>query len=140
MAFPAWQDKYIELVREAFDATHISIDDKELSKKVSQHGEMKKAMPFVQQLKKRLIKDRESPNLVFDRKLPFDEFEALRNMLGMFGRLTGANEIDLIAVDQGGQTGVNVSGDKITALPAVAQNATPGQPTFHFENIAEPSA
>lgn len=140
MAFPAWQDQYIELVREAFDATHISIDDKELNKKVAQHGEMKKAMPFVQQLKKRLIKDQETPDVVFDRKLPFDEFEALKNILNMLIRLTGAKKIDLFAVNKDGKEGVSMSGDKITTLPPVAQNATPGQPTFHFENIDESSA
>ena len=37
--FPTWQEKYIDLVREAFDAINISIDDKELNAKVGKLGE-----------------------------------------------------------------------------------------------------
>ena len=36
--FPTWQEKYIDLVREAFDAINISIDDKELNAKVGKLG------------------------------------------------------------------------------------------------------
>jgi leucyl-tRNA synthetase len=134
--FPSWQEKYIDLVREAFDAVSLSINDKELNAKVGKLGEMKKAMPFVQTLKKRLVQTKESPETVFDRKLPFDEPAVLAEMLGNLRRTTGCKQIDVVLVDEGGKTGeVLGTGEKRDGLSAEA--AVPGQPTFHFMNIAE---
>ncbi|KAH1496911.1 hypothetical protein LV164_001601 [Aspergillus fumigatus] len=134
--YPAWQEKYIDLVREAFDAVSLSINDKELNAKVGKLGEMKKAMPFVQTLKTRLIKSKEAPENVFSRKLPFDELAVLKEMLGILKRTTGCKEIEVIAVDEGGKTGeVLGTGEKREGLSA--ENAVPGQPTFGFTNIAE---
>lgn len=133
--FPAWQEKYIDLVRESFDALNISFNDKELNAKVGKLGEMKKAMPFVQSLKKRLI-GKEAPENVFDRKLAFNELDVLKEMIGGLKRTTGCREIEVIAVDEGGKTGEVVgSGEKREGLSA--ENAIPGQPSFHFANIAE---
>jgi leucyl-tRNA synthetase len=134
--FPTWQEKYIDLVREAFDAVHLSVNDKELNAKVGKLGEMKKAMPFVQTLKKRLIQGKEAPETVFERKLPFDEFAVLSEMLDGLKRTTGCREIEIVAVDEGGKTGTVVgTGEKREGLQA--ENAIPGQPTFNFANIAE---
>ncbi|KAF9883481.1 cytosolic leucyl tRNA synthetase [Aspergillus nanangensis] len=133
--FPVWQEKYIDLVREAFDGLSLSFNDKELSAKVGKLGEMKKAMPFVQSLKKRLI-GKESPEIVFDRKLPFDEFAVLQEMIGGLKRTTGCKEITVVAVNEGGKTGeVLGSGEQLEGLSA--ENAVPGSPTFTFANIAE---
>ena len=73
-SFPSWQAKYIELLGEVWDpATNTQkIDDKELNGRIAKMGEMKKAMPFVQALKKRL-KDGETADTVLSRKLSFDE-------------------------------------------------------------------
>ena len=132
--FPAWQEKYIDLVREAFDAVSISFDDKDLNAKVGKLGEMKKAMPFVQGLKKRLVQGKEQPEAVFDRKLPFDEFAILSEMVGGLLRITGAKEIEIVAVDEGGKSGeVLGTGEKKEGISA--ENAVPGQPSFQFVNI-----
>ncbi|KAL2009759.1 hypothetical protein VTN00DRAFT_5566 [Thermoascus crustaceus] len=134
--YPAWQEKYIDLVREAFDAINISINDKELNAKVGKMGEMKKAMPFVQTLKKRLIQGREAPETVFERKLPFDEFAVLNEMVGGLKKTTGCKEIEVVAVDEGGKSGEVVgTGERREGIQA--ENAVPGQPSFHFANIAE---
>ncbi|KAF3388397.1 hypothetical protein F1880_004380 [Penicillium rolfsii] len=132
--FPAWQDKYIDLVREAFDSLTVSINDKELNAKVGKLGEMKKAMPFVQTLKRRLISSRESPELVFGRKLPFDELKYLSAMIPGLKRTSGYKEIEIIAVDEGGKTGKVVgTGEAREGLNA--ENAVPGQPSFTFANV-----
>jgi leucyl-tRNA synthetase len=77
-SFPAWQAKYIELLKEVWDPATNSqkIDDKELNGRIGKMGEMKKAMPFVQALKKRL-RDGEPAELVLERKLAFDEQKTL---------------------------------------------------------------
>lgn len=95
---------------------------------------MKKAMPFVQSLKKRLITTKETPETVFDRKLPFDEFQVLKEMTVNLKKTTGAKEIEVVAVDEGGKTGEVVgSGEKREGLQA--ENAVPGQPAFSFVNV-----
>jgi leucyl-tRNA synthetase len=132
--YPAWQEKYIDLVRDAFDALNISINDKELNAQVGKLGEMKKAMPFVQTLKKRLIQTREAPDTVFDRKLPFDELSVLSEMTGGLIRTAGFKEIEVIAVNEGGKTG-EVVGSGETREGLSAENAVPGQPTFQFTNV-----
>ncbi|KAL4791213.1 hypothetical protein BDV19DRAFT_314022 [Aspergillus venezuelensis] len=132
--FPSWQEKYIDLVREAFDAVSLSINDKELNAKVGKLGEMKKAMPFVQGLKKRLIGTKEKPENVFERKLPFDEFAVLKEMTVNLKKTTGAKEIEVVAVEEGGKEGEVVgTGEKREGLQA--ENAVPGQPTFTFTNV-----
>jgi len=77
-SFPAWQAKYIELLKEVWDpATNTQkIEDKELNGRIAKMGEMKKAMPFVQALKKRL-RDGEPAETVLERKLAFDEKKTL---------------------------------------------------------------
>ncbi|KAI9038161.1 leucine--tRNA ligase CDC60 [Aspergillus affinis] len=134
--YPEWQEKYIDLVREAFDSLSFSINDKELNAKVGKLGEMKKAMPFVQGLKKRLVVSKETPDTVFNRQLPFDEFAVLEEMRGGLKRTTGCKELEIIAVEEGGKTGeVLGTGEKREGLQA--ENAVPGNPTFAFANIAE---
>ena len=134
--YPAWQEKYIDLVREAFDGT--TLDDKELSPKIAKMGEMKKAMPFVHGLKKRLVSG-EKPGTVFERKLAFDELETLKEMVAGLKRTTGCKVIEIIAVEEGGKTGTLVDadakGERREGLPIFAESAVPGNPTFHFENI-----
>jgi len=77
-SFPAWQTKYIDLLKEVWDPAKNSqkIDDKELNGRIGKMGEMKKAMPFVQTLKKRL-RDGEPVDVVLARKLVFDEPKTL---------------------------------------------------------------
>ncbi|KAI9852077.1 MAG: cytosolic leucyl tRNA synthetase [Thelocarpon superellum] len=142
--YPAWQEKYVDLVREAFDATHLTVDDKALNGKVSKMGEMKKAMPFVQGLKRRLVGG-EQAQAVFERKLAFDELRTLQAMAPGLKRTTGCKYITIVAVDEGAKTGHVVDGDgsaheepgaRMAALPQAAEGAVPGIPTFHFENVA----
>ncbi|KAF2871129.1 leucyl-tRNA synthetase-like protein [Massariosphaeria phaeospora] len=111
--FPAWQEKYIGLVREAWNPETKSLSDKELNEKIAKMGEMKKAMPFVQALKKRLMAG-EKPNVIFERKLVFDEMAVLRNMIPGLKKAAGLAEVEVVQN---------------------AESAVPGVPTFGFENV-----
>ena len=139
--FPSWQEKYIELVRELFDATHLSVDDKALNQRMAQIGEMKKPMPFVQGMKRRLMAG-ESPTTVFERKLLFDELQTLEEMAPGLKKIAGCKSVDIIAVDEGGKSGHVVLSDERSRgepsgidLPPTAQGAVPGLPTFFLQNI-----
>lgn len=121
--FPEWQDKYIELVREHFDETTLKVDDKAMMGKVAKGPEMKKAMAFIQGIKRRL-QNGEKPSLVFNRKLPFDELDTLKKMVPGLKKAAGLESVDIVSV-QGEAQG----------LPPQAASAVPGIPTFSFENV-----
>lgn len=104
-------------------------------------GEAKKAMPFVQGLKKRLTVGGEKPELVFERKLAFDEVATLQEMAAGLRRTTGCRVVDIVAVEEGGKAGravlaVEGEGERREGLPATAEGAVPGHPSFYFENVA----
>lgn len=121
-------------MREYFDSTTLTTNDKELNPKVAKGGEAKKAMPFVQGLKKRLAAG-EKADMVFQRKLAFDEVQVLMEMRAGLVRTTGCKGIDVVIVDEGAKTGTTVEGEPRKGLPPVAESATPGNPSFHFENV-----
>jgi leucyl-tRNA synthetase len=125
--FPAWQDKYIELVRTALEKSSLD-DDKSLNAQVAKIAgkgpEMKKAMPFVQGLKKRINQGEKEGN-VFERKLPFDEVGILEEMRKGLMRTTGCKDVVITEVDE----------TNVKTLPGLAESAVPGQPSFLFENV-----
>lgn len=140
--FPAWQDRCVDLLREAFDATHLSIDLKSVQSKLDK-SETKRAMPFVNALKRRL-EGGEEPASVFERKLAFDELEVLREMAaGLRQTVQKCVVVEIVAVDQGGKSGEVVAGlgegvkvgEKRDSLPQPAEGAVPGSPAFFFENV-----
>lgn len=135
--YPAWQDKYVEVVRNAFKG--MTLEMKDVLPKIEK-SEMKKAMPFVQGLKKRLDLGEESSK-VFDRSLPFDEMKILREMVpGLKQTIQKCKVVELVVVDEGGKAGTVIKedgteGERREDLPQSAQQAEPGSPTFHFENV-----
>ena len=133
--FPSWQAKYIDLLKETWDPNGSSANDKELNAKIGKMGEMKKAMPFVQSLKKRLLAG-EPTSAVLEQKLAFNEEETLLQMVPGLVRTAGLTQCDIVAVEEGGKKGVNVvDGTERELTGPGPENATPGVPTFFFENV-----
>ncbi|GKT99407.1 leucyl-trna cytoplasmic [Fusarium langsethiae] len=134
--FPAWQAKYIDLLKEMWNTETKSVNDKELNGKIGKMGEMKKAMPFVQNLKRRLQAG-EPASVVLEQKLAFDEKETLLQMVPGLKRTGGLTVCDVISVEQGTQKGVSLTdgGKEVEISAPVAEHAIPGQPTFYFENV-----
>jgi len=134
LAYPAWQEKYIDLIRETFDMLALRTDDKALNARIAGMGEMKKAMPFVQGIKRRL--QVEPYETVFDRKLVFDEVAVLKEVVAGIGKMTGAVEIRVVTIEENGK-GKRVDGgrEEEVDVPAMAESAEPGNPKFEFENV-----
>lgn len=138
--FPGWQDGVIEIVRGHFDG--LKVDVSAVSKDIPK-AESKKAMPFVQTLKKSLEGGVEA-RTVFERKLAFDEVLVLREMVpGLKQTVQKCVLVEVIGVEEGGKSGVVVGGtlgikegERREGLPVAAENAVPGGPTFFFENVA----
>ncbi|KAJ2979526.1 hypothetical protein NUW58_g7179 [Xylaria curta] len=116
-SYPAWQDKCIDLLAQQYESTGV-IDVKELTKQIDKK-DMKKVMPFVQHLKKRLDSGEKAED-IFSRRLPFDEAETLKEIVPSLKQTIPKLEAVEIALVEGETEG------KI---------ATPGNPTFTFENI-----
>lgn len=134
-SFPSWQAKYLDLLKEMWDPATKSVNDKELNARIGKMGEMKKAMPFVQGLKKRLQAGEEA-SAVLEQKLAFDEKETLSQMVPGLTRTSGLKECIVITVKEGGKEGVNAaSGQAVELTGPIPENAVPGQPTFFFENV-----
>lgn len=95
-----------------------AIDVKDLTKQIDKK-DMKKVMPFVQLLKKRLDSGEKAAD-VFARRLPFDEASTLKEIVPSLKQTIPKLESVEINLVQGETEG------KI---------ATPGNPTFAFENV-----
>ncbi|CUS12596.1 unnamed protein product [Tuber aestivum] len=134
LAYPAWQERYIDLVRETFDTLTLRTDDSLLNARIAGMGEMKKAMPFVQGIKRRL--QVEPYETVFNRKLVFDEVAVLNEVVSGIGKMTGAVEVRVVVIEENGRgKRVDGGGEEEVSVPAIAESAEPGNPRFEFENV-----
>ena len=138
--FPGWQEKYVDLTRSAFNSMTLNFDDKAVNSQIP-NAEKKKAVPFVQGLKKRLMTG-ENAESVFERKLPFEELQVLEQMVAGLRKTTGCKIIEVVEVidaEDGKKKADVKSGESIgeerDGLPPQAEGAVPGDPTFAFENI-----
>lgn len=132
--FPAWQDAHIEQLRSMWNPETKSVDDKALNNKIPK-AEMKRAMPFIQGLKRRLLAG-EPPEAVFERKLAFDEQKVLVSMTDLLKRSANLVDLQIIHVQEGGKQGTDVvTGETVTGLASNADGAQPGTPTFLFANV-----
>lgn len=140
LQYPAWQDGIIDLVRENF--SDMKLDVGAVSKAIPKQ-ESKRAMPFVQQLKKSLETPGAEPKEVFERKLPFDEVAVLGEMVpGLKQTIQKCAGVEVVVVEEGGKVGRVAAaseegrvGEERREMPGPAENAVPGQPTFFFENV-----
>jgi len=101
-------------------------DDKALDAQVRKMGEMKKAMPFVQDLKKRL--KTEAGAKVLERKLAFDEQATLLAMVPGVKRTSGIQEVVVIECQEGSKTGKDLTNGakEVEVTAPQAEAAVPG--------------
>lgn len=105
-------------------------------------SELKRSMPFIQGLKKR-IDSGEDAEQVFNRKLSFDELATLEAMIaGLKQTVVKLLSVGLVSVQPGATSGTvylgsdgTKSGEILETLPLPAASATPGNPSFFFENM-----
>jgi leucyl-tRNA synthetase len=139
--YPSWQDSIIETVRQNFN--NMTLDVGAISKAIPK-AETKRAMPFVQVLKKSLETGID-PTTVFERKLAFDEQQVLTGMVpNLKQTVQKCAVVEVILIEEGGKSGKVVGGtegitqgEERKELPVSAEGAVPGQPTFFFENVQE---
>lgn len=135
-SFPEWQDNYIEVVRDLFEKQSLD-DNKAIREKVGK--DMKRAMPFISLLKQRLRA--ESPEVVFNRKLTFDEVDVVKSVLDNIAKSSTTlnfEQVDVIEFRNGEAKGKNiVLGEEveITLKGKIVEAAVPGEPGIHIRNL-----
>lgn len=125
-ALPVWQEKCMDLVSQDHETKGVgsAVDVSEVAKRIDKK-DMKKAMPFVHGLKKRLERG-EDPAEVLQRRLPFDEAEILEQMIPSLKKtVSKLQHVNVVRVGNG------AGGDDV---PDIGKSATPGNPSFYFEN------
>ncbi|CCH42951.1 leucyl-tRNA synthetase [Wickerhamomyces ciferrii] len=135
-SFPEWQNNYIELVRELFERQSLN-DNSVIKEKVGK--DMKRAMPFISNLKQRLTK--ESPQVVFNRELNFSEVETIKKAYDNIKRaasLVKTEQVQIISFKNGAKVGKDIfTGEEIPILITgkIIDSAVPGQPGLLMNNI-----
>lgn len=134
--FPAWQEKYIDLLRAFWDDQEKKFDEGKLMAEMKKVAgpELKKAMAFVQTLKKRLLSG-EQADVVFQRELAFDELKTLEQLAAGLKKVAGLKELVIVEVDGAGNGVTYPEKLEVKDLPQSAEGSVPGVPTFNFENI-----
>ncbi|KAI0435617.1 leucyl-tRNA synthetase [Xylaria telfairii] len=162
-SLPGWQERCIDLVTAALKETGL-VDTDAIGKSIGK-TETKRAMPFIQQLKKRLQDASESAAggddqagdetdknvetaIVLGSRLPFDEGAVLEEMRPVLKKVLGTRceAVELVLVtktaEEEGQEevieGRVLSTGEILAmkdLPSNASSAAPGIPKFVFEPV-----
>ncbi|EMG49026.1 CDC60 Leucine--tRNA ligase [Candida maltosa Xu316] len=135
--FPAWQDSYIDLVRELFESQKLD-DTNEIRKRVGK--DMKRGMPYIQAIKFRL--NTEDPETVFNRKLTYDEVDTLKKVVEIVRAAPYAlkvAELQIVAFNNGESVGTDiVTGEENIEIPSkgkAIESAVPGQPAIIIKNI-----
>jgi leucyl-tRNA synthetase len=129
--------RYIDLVGSSYP----DLDIKSLSKSIDK-SESKKAMPFINALKRRLDNG-EPKESVLNRDLAFDELSTLRSMIpGLKQTIQKCVDVEIVTVKEGGKTGTVVKedgsmGEERSELLQAAASAEPGSPSFAFENVED---
>ncbi|KAH6687483.1 leucyl-tRNA synthetase [Plectosphaerella plurivora] len=143
-SFPAWQNSYRSIMQEHYEATG-NTDLKAVMSKIDKK-EMKKVMPFLQNLKKRLDGG-ESADRVFEKESPFKEVEVLREMVpGLQSTVRKLEVVEAVRLREDGKGEVVFALGKEEAVAkfgskagdvvdGVTSDVTPGNPASVFVNI-----
>lgn len=147
--FPDWQNKGVELVREAWNEQDGTIDDAKLRQSLDAAGlsKDKKAMPFCQSFKvslnlfpfhcTRLTRQRQVLSVgasAFSRALPFSELEVLQLLQPFIKSSLKYAECDIISTKDALQH-IEQHGESSSWSKERVESSEPGTPAVQFWNI-----
>lgn len=122
-----WQEQSAKLVQDTWNAESKQFDENQLNAKIAKLGEQKKVRPFVQILRKKLFAGEELESVV-NKKLEFDEWEVLLEMIPLVKKVTGFEDVRVVRVD-------DPEVEELRQLSKSIELAVPGQPSFSIENL-----
>ncbi|ORY74131.1 leucyl-tRNA synthetase [Protomyces lactucae-debilis] len=140
--FPTWQQDYIDAIKRHYDEQNNSFDDKAIvddAKVLMQKEKRKEAMPFVQAIKALVLQRSAdvSAEDVFSRAQLFDEAQLLVQMESFLHASMNLAKLAIVKVKrtESGLQPELLVGDFSEDLPPMADLATPGYPSFYFQNV-----
>ncbi|EKM52613.1 uncharacterized protein PHACADRAFT_261160 [Phanerochaete carnosa HHB-10118-sp] len=125
-SFPEWQNTCVQIVKEAYDAERVKVDDVKVRTLLTERGLIKdkRAMPFVQAFKKRMAEF--GAETAFNRTLPFSEVEVLREVLLYIKKSLNLVDAEVFLVEEAREKGFS---------PSMIEGAVPGAPAFEYYNV-----
>lgn len=136
-SFPEWQQKYVDVTKKLYEEG--KLDDMKLVKEHIDGKDMKRAMPFINELKKQLAV--EKADEVFNRELLFDEIDVVKQAIESIKKAPATinvSSVQIVAFANGSKTGKDVITEKDVEIPQKIKsidNAVPGQPAVLIKNI-----
>ncbi|KAG7293223.1 hypothetical protein NEMBOFW57_003269 [Staphylotrichum longicolle] len=130
-SWPPWQQRYVDLVRAARrDGGGAALLDAKSVAGMVGGAEMRRAMPFIQELKRKLEEAGDGhAGAVLDRVLGFDEAAVLGEMVPVLkATVARLGEVRVVVVDDDDEEGA-------VAVPQFAGSAEPGNPAIEFFNV-----
>ncbi|KAJ7058263.1 hypothetical protein C8F01DRAFT_1150205 [Mycena amicta] len=128
--FPPWQDTCVQIIKDSYDAAADKVDDAKVRGLLTERGLIKdkRAMPFVQDFKKRMAQF--GAQTAFRRTLPFSEREVLSNIQPYLKRTLALSSVEVYSVEEalakGGEEGFT---------PIVIESSQPANPAFEYRNV-----
>jgi len=128
-SFPEWQEQCVQIIKDSYDQERDKVDDVKIRDLLKERGLIKdkRAMPFVQEFKKRMAQF--GAQAAFKRTLPFSETEVLHELIPYIKKNMALVDVDVWTVDEAlKQTDTSFS--KI-----LIELAEPGSPGIEFRNV-----
>ena len=136
-SFPEWQQKYVDISKKLHEEG--KLEDMKFVKEQIDGKDMKRAMPFINELKKQLLT--EKADEVFNRELLFDEIDVVRQAVNSIKKSPTAinvTDVKIVSFANGSTTGKNILTEENVEIPQKIKsidNAVPGQPAVIIKNI-----
>lgn len=130
--FPEWQVKVMDVVKTAYDPK-TGLDEPKMRQALTDAGlnKDKKAMPFVQVLKKKAAT---VGARAFVNKLPFSELDALKLLVPYIKQQLKIESVDVVSVADAKKAIESNSEGEGWSLEK-AESSEPGQPSVQFWNV-----
>lgn len=149
-AFPEWQEKCVQVVKEAYDEETYKVDDAKVKDLLTKQDLIKdkRVMPFVQAFKvgcpllhlfsrlesKLRLQKRMSQfgaHTAFRRTLSFSESQVLKEILPYLKKTLGLVDVEVLSVDEARQ-----KEDQAGYSKNIIDSSEPGSPAFEYRNVA----
>jgi leucyl-tRNA synthetase len=127
-AFPEWQDKCVQAVKDAYSEETQTVDDGRIREELTKQGLIKdkRAMPFVQGFKKRIAQF--GATTTFRRALPFSEVALLAEFTPYVRKSLNLVDVEIVTVEAARANAKEYS-------PNFIESAEPGSPAFEYRNV-----
>ncbi|KAF9529079.1 hypothetical protein CPB83DRAFT_893789 [Crepidotus variabilis] len=127
--FPDWQNNCVDVVKQSYSKEDDKVDDAKVKQLLAESGLIKdkKAMPFIQTFKKRMVQY--GAETAFRRTLPFSESAVLSELLPYLKKTLNLKDAYVFSVEEARQK------EAEGFSKAIIDTSEPGTPAFEYYNV-----